>query len=124
MTAPASPVEPPMDPEFVRLVEDYGASYKFCNRRTQEEARRALHRWHREQVERAVREAVAPLLAAINWACGAGDSDFSPPIGLGGAGRYWWRWPLIEKAGLVYNPATSHYETATPPAEARPDDQA
>lgn len=74
MTAPASPVEPPMEEEFLRLVEacesaaelrtDVAAS-DTCTMAgldradaAHEAARLALHRWHREQVERAVREAV------------------------------------------------------------------
>lgn len=43
------------------------------------------------------------MLAAINWACGTGDSDFAEPEH---ATRYWWRKPLHNKAGLEYNRET------------------
>lgn len=73
MTAPASLVEPPMEEEFLRLVEEcerlaeLRATVAVSDRpvaaldRVDAEwdaARRAMNRWHREQVERAVREAV------------------------------------------------------------------
>lgn len=51
MTAPASLVEPPMEEEFVRLaMECVAAGFVHCK---PDVAIADLHRWHREQVERA-----------------------------------------------------------------------
>lgn len=72
MTAPLSPVEP-MEPEFLGMLEMYAKAFEHRTdvamlsdsraslERADEEleaAARDIHRWHREQVERAVREAV------------------------------------------------------------------
>ena len=53
-----------------------------------------------------LREENAKMVAAINWACGAGDSDFAEPEN---ANRYWWRRDLHGKAGLEYDRGTCKY---------------
>lgn len=55
MTSPASPVEPPMEPEFLRLVDDLRACE--MSRVDVRPSVAALYAWHRAEVERAVREA-------------------------------------------------------------------
>lgn len=55
------------------------------------------------------REAAKRMVDAINWACGAGDSDFGERVPED-APRYWWRSTLAMKAGLIYNRDVARYE--------------
>lgn len=56
----------------------------------------------------ALRAENARLLAAINWACGCGTSDFGDNM-HDSPNRYWWRKGLTERAGLTYNADASRY---------------
>jgi hypothetical protein len=90
-------------------------------RRQVEDARRTAEYWKAEHLaanaENATLRAKAEtlqaqsekMLAAINWACGAGDSDFEEPEH---ATRYWWRKHLHNKAGLEYDRETFSYAQA------------
>lgn len=67
---------------------------------------------HIEAENAALTAKVERLTAAINWATGAGDSDFGVDKDgeiLHGQPPYWWRTPLVEKAGLVYSPDEGVY---------------